>query len=88
MFAHSTTLASWFSTLYIKQAALDSWDSIYFGLPYLSQESMFLSQLKVAYFYLELSRTVLQNYRITAFLNLWLTPPKYQGVGKQQQQNR
>ena len=27
-----------FPTSYLKQAALDSWDNIYFGLPYLSQE--------------------------------------------------
>ena len=55
MFAHSTTLIS---RLYI----------IYFGLHYLSQESMVVSQLQFAYlYYLELSLTVLQNYRITAF---------------------
>ena len=66
MFAHSTTLIS---RLY----------NIYFGLPYLSQESMVLSQVQLAYlYYLELSLTVLQNYRITAFVNLWLTPLKYQ----------
>ena len=58
MFAHSTTLIS---RLY----------NIYFGLPYLSQESMVLSQLQLAYlYYLELSLTVSQNYRITAFENL------------------
>ena len=32
-------------TSHLKQAALDSWDNTYFGLPYLSQESMVLSQL-------------------------------------------
>ena len=32
-------------TSYLKQTALDSWDDIYFGLTYLSQESMLLSQL-------------------------------------------
>ena len=43
----------------------------YFLLPYLSPELMVLSQLKRAYlYYLELSLTVLQNYRITAFVNL------------------
>ena len=52
MFAHSATLIS---RLY----------SSYFGLPYLSQESMVLSQLQLAYlYYLELPLTVLQNYRI------------------------
>ena len=57
MFAHSTTLIS---RLY----------TIYFGLPYFSQESMVLSQLQLAYlYYLELSLTVLQNYRITTFIN-------------------
>ena len=88
MFAH------WYydlPTSYLKQVALDSWDNIYFGLPYLSQESMVLSQLQFAFayfYYLELSYAVLQNYRITAFVNLWLTPLKYQKVEKQQQQNR
>ena len=58
MFAHSTTLIS---RLY----------NIDFGLPYLSQESMVLSQLHLAYlYYLELSVTVLQNCRTTAFVNL------------------
>ena len=79
-----------FSTSYLKQAALDSWDNIYFGLPYLSQESMVLSQLQLASL-LILSWAFsysLTNYRITAFANLWLTPLKYQKVEKQQQQNR
>ena len=58
MFAHSTTLISRLC-------------NIYFGLPYLSQGSMVLSQLQLAYlYYLELSLAVLQNYRITAFVNL------------------
>ena len=58
MFADSTILIS---QLY----------NICFGLPYLSQESMVLSQLQLAYLYhIELSLTVLQNYRITAFANL------------------
>ena len=44
---------------------------IYFGLPYLSQESIVLSQLQRAYLYHhELSLTVLQNYRIKAFVIL------------------
>ena len=69
MFAHSTTLIS---RLYI-----------YFGLPYLSQESMFLSQLQLAYLYnLELSLTVLRNYKIIAFANLLLIPLMYQKVKK------
>ena len=50
---------------------------------------MVLSQMQLAYlYYLEPSLPVLQNYRITAFVNLWLTPLKYQKVEKQQQQNR
>ena len=66
--------------------ALDNWDNIYFGLPYLPQESKVLSQPQLAYlYYLEISLTVLQNYRITAFVNLSLTPLKYQRVKKQQQ---
>ena len=78
-----------FPTSYLKQTALDSWDNIYFGLPYLSQASMVLSQLQFAYlYYLELSFAILQNCRITAFVNLWLIPLKYQKVEKQQQQNR
>ena len=36
-----------FSTAYLKQAALDSWDNIYCDLPYLSQESKGLSQFLV-----------------------------------------
>ena len=39
-------------------------------------------------YYLELSLPILHNYRITTFVNLWLTPLKYQKVEKQQQQNR
>ena len=58
IFVHSTALTS---RLY----------NIYFGLSYLSHKSMFLSKLQLAYlYYLELSLTVLQNYRITAFVNL------------------
>ena len=71
MFAHFSTLISRFS------------HDIYFGLPCLSQESMFFSKLLI--FSCELSLTVLQNYRIRAFVNLWLTPLKYQKVEKQQQ---
>ena len=55
MYAHSTTLIS---RLY----------NIYFGLPYLSQESMVLFQLQLAcLYYLEL---YLQSYKITEFVNL------------------
>ena len=64
MFAHPTKLIS---RLY----------NIYFGLPYLSQESMVLSQLQLAYLcYLELplSLTKLQNYNLCKSLNL--TPLK------------
>ena len=58
MFGHSTILIS---RLY----------DIYFGVCYLSQESMVLSQLQLAYlYYLELFLAVLQNYKITAFVNL------------------
>ena len=58
------------------------------SLPYLSQESMVLSRRQLAYlFYLEVFLTVLQNYTITAFANLRLTPLKCQKM-KQQQQNR
>ena len=51
---------------------------------------MVLSQLQLAYlYYIEPSLAVLQNYRITTvFVNLWLTPFKYQKVEKQQQQKR
>ena len=69
---------------------LNSWDNIYFGLPYLSQESIVLSQLQlVSLLILSWAFSYnLTNYRITAFVNLWLTPLKYQKVEKQQQQNR
>ena len=47
---------------------------------------MALSQLQLAYLYcLELSLTVLQNYRIAAFVFLRSTPFKKQKVEKQQQ---
>ena len=46
---------------------------------------MVLSQLQLAYLsYLAPSLTVLQNYRITAFVNLSLLPLKYQIMEKQQ----
>ena len=56
---------------------------------YLSQESMVLSRQQLAYlYYLQISLTVLQNYRIAAFVNLRLNPLKCQKVEKQRQQNR
>ena len=48
---------------------------------------MVVSQLQLAYlYYLELSLTVLQNKRITAFVHLWLSSLKHLEVEKQQQQ--
>ena len=42
---------------------------------------MLLSQLQLAYLYnLELSLTVLQNYRITVFVNLWLILKRLGGI--------
>ena len=50
---------------------------------------MALSQLQLAYLhYLELSLTVLQNQRITAFVNLSLSLLKHEKVEKQLQQKR
>ena len=71
MFAHFSTLISRFPMI--------------FTLVFLVflKESMFFSKLLI--FSCELSLTVLQNYRIRAFVNLWLTPLKYQKVEKQQQ---
>ena len=69
MSARSTTLISRFSN-FLKQVALDSWDNIYFGLPYLSQESMVLSQLQLAYIILSF---LLQSYKITELQLLWIS---------------
>ena len=70
MFARTTSYHD-FPNSYLNQAALNSLDNIYFGLPYLSQEPMVLSQLQLPYsYYLELSLTILQNYRIAAFVNI------------------
>ena len=78
-----------FSALCLKQTTLDSWDNTYFGLSFLSQESMVLSQLLLDYLYhAEHSVTFLQNLKITTFMNPWLSPLKHQKVEKQQQQNR
>ena len=50
---------------------------------------MALSQMQLAYLhYLELSLTVLQNQRITAFVNLSLSLLKHEKVEKQLQQKR
>ena len=52
----------------------------------LSEESTDLFRQQLAYLYdLEISLTVLQNYRITAFVNLRFTPLKFQKVKKKQQ---
>ena len=50
---------------------------------------MVFSQLQLIYlYYLELSLTVLQNYRTTAFASFWLSPLKHQKVENQQQQQQ
>ena len=50
---------------------------------------MVLSLPQLAYLhYFKIFLKVLQNYRITAFVNLRLTPLECQKVRKQQQQNR
>ena len=49
------------------------------SLSSLSQEWLFLNCL----YYLELSLAVLQNCRVTAFVNLWLAPSWCQGVAGQ-----
>ena len=68
--------------------ALDILDNILVFLIF-SQESMVLCQLQLAYlYYLELSLTVLQSDRITACVNLWLSPLKHQKVEKQEQQQQ
>ena len=48
-------------TSYLKQAALDNCEDIYSGLPYLSQESMVLSQLLILSWAFSHSLTKLQN---------------------------
>ena len=63
---------------YLKQAAMESWDNIYFDLPYLSQELTVLSQLQLNYlYYLELflSLIKLRNYSLCESL---IKPFKYQ----------
>ena len=60
-------------TSHLKQAALDSWDNIYFGLPSLSQESMVLSQLLIlSWAFLSLTKLELQPSWISDSL-LWYT---------------
>ena len=50
---------------------------------------MVLSRPMLAFlYYLEISLTVSQNYRIAAFVSLRLTPLKYQKVKQQQQQQQ
>ena len=50
---------------------------------------MVLCQLQLTYlYYLELSLTVLQSDRITACVNLLLSPLKHQKVEKQEQQQQ
>ena len=86
MVANSTKLISRFSDFISKTGSFGSWENIYFGLPYLSQELMVLSQPQLIYlYYFEISNKVLQNYKITAFVNLRLTPLKCQKEKKQQQ---
>ena len=50
-----------FPTSYLKQAALDSWDNIYFGLPYFFQESMVFFQLLILSWAFSCSLTKFQN---------------------------
>ena len=77
MFAH------WYydlPTSYLKQVALDSWDNIYFGLPYLSQESMVLSQLLILSWAFSYSLTKLQNYSLCESLINSFEVPKNEQV--------
>ena len=60
MFAHSATLNHVWPTSNLKQAAMDTGDNIYFGLLYLFQESMVLSQT-VSFSY---NFTKLRNYSL------------------------
>ena len=65
-----------FPTLCLKQAALDSWDYIYFGLPYLSQESIVFFQLLVLSWVFSYSLTKLQNYNLCESLINSFEKPK------------
>ena len=64
---------------------LDSWDNIYFHLPYLSQEFMVLSQLLILSWAFSYSLTKLQNYSLSESLLNSTEVPK---CGKKHQQNR
>ena len=64
---------------------LDSWDNIYFHLPYLSQEFMVLSQLLILSWAFSYSLTKLQNYSLSESLVNSTEVPK---CGKKHQQNR
>ena len=76
MFPHFATLTSRFSTSHLKQAALDSWDNTYFGLPYLSQESMVLSQLLLLSWTFSYSFTKSKIYSICESLTNSFEVPK------------
>ena len=64
MFAHSATLISRSFHFISKTGGLGGWDNIYFGLPYLSQESMALSQSLILSWAFSDSLTRLQNYSL------------------------
>ena len=75
MFVHSATLILQFFHLISRTSSSESWNNSYFFLSCLSQQSIVLSQMQIDYlYYHEFSLTVLQNYIITTFVNLWLTP--------------
>ena len=84
VFAHFTLLISRFAYFISQTGAFDSWDNIHFNLPWLFQEPMVFSGPQLAYlYYHEISLTVLQNYNITAVVNVQLlTPLKCQKVKK------
>ena len=64
--------------LYIQSRCLWIAEIIFTLVFLIFQESIILSQLQLAYLcYLELSLTVLQNYRMTALVNLGLIPLRY-----------
>ena len=62
---------------------MDSWNNIYFGLPYLSQESMVFfstaAHLLILSWAFSYSPTKLQNYSL---MNIWFRPLKHQKVAK------
>ena len=72
-----------FNDLFICFVVFSRFADRYERYPYLSQESIVLSRLQLAYlYYLEISTAVLQNYRMTAFVNLRLTPLERQNLKK------